>query len=206
MQTGSQLNLIESRLFRLQQQVKQVALTALGSGQSPGAGAPEDPTVATRFRRLGQEFGPILQELDRIGRQLDQITNLLDHKDRIALRVGREYRYSARQSVRDLQARGQTVYQLLDDIRAEIEKIVADAGFPTERERIELINTAMEKVSEFAGHMHEAQALLSQPSGPHIAAPQLTVNVSLPGLLLTAYVLALYIVRKASAGGAETRF
>jgi len=188
--------MLEARLFRLQQRVRQIWLTALGSGKSPGAGAPEDPTRATQFRRLAQEFGPILEELDRISRQLDQISHWLELKDRIALRTGREQRYSARQSVRDQQARGRAVYQLVDDIRADIAQIVDDAGFPTEGERVELINDAIDKVSEFSGHMHEAQALLSQPAGPEIVAPQVTVNVSLPGLLLTVYVLALYLVRK----------
>lgn len=114
----------------------------------------EDPTQATQFHRLAREFVPILQELDRISRQLDQIDNWLAMQERLALRIGREQRYSARQSVRDLQARGRTIYQLVDDIRADIMRIVDDAGFPTDRERIELIHTAMDNVSEFAGHVH----------------------------------------------------
>ena len=196
MTTGQQLNMIEMQLRRLRVQVEQVRLNALGAGESPGAGTPGDPSLAARLRRLGREFTPILLELDRICHQLEQIETSLEWRDRIAWRLGREQRYSARQSVRDHQAHGRAVYQLVEDIRAAMDRIVGEAGNPTERERIELINDAMEKVSEFAGHMHEAQALLSQPAGPAIAPANVTVNVSLPGLLLTIYVLMLYLVRK----------
>lgn len=201
MSAGAQFHLLELQLSQLQQRVRQIELTALGAGQSPGSGAPEDPTVATRFRRLALEFRPILHELGRIGQQLDQIGNLLELKDRIAVRLAREQRYQARLSVRDLRAQGRALYQMLDDIRADIEKIVIAAGFPTERERIELMYSAMDNVSQFSGHMHEAQALLSQPTGPTVAAPQVTVNISLPGLLLAAYVLCLYLVRKGGGRG-----
>jgi hypothetical protein len=201
MNTGAQFNMLEARLSRLQQRVRQVELAALGSGQSPGAGAPGDPTTATRYRRLAGEFTPILRELESISRRIDQIEGFLDLKDRIAIRLSRDQRYSARQSVRDLQAQGRDLYQLIDDIRADVDKIVVVAGAPTERERIELINSAMDSVSQFAGHMHEAQALLSRPAGSNIAVSHLTVNVSLPGLLLTTYVLALYLVRKWTGRG-----
>jgi hypothetical protein len=201
MSTGQQLNLLELQLARLQQRVRQVQLDALGKGESPGAGTPGDPSLAARLHRLGHEFRPILRDLDRISRQLLQIGDWLDLRDRIALRLGRDQRYSARQSVRDLRARGRAIYQMLDDIRADIEQIVQAAGFPTERERIELINDAIEKVAEFAGHRHEVQALTAQPAGPVVIPSHVTVNVSLPGLLLTAYVLALWLARK--AGGRD---
>jgi len=201
MSTGRQFNTLEARLFALQRRVRQIRLTALGAAQSPGSGAPEDPTAATRIRRLARELSPILKDLDQIAHQCGQITHSLEQRDRLALRIGREQRYRARQSVRDLQARGREVYQLIDDIREDIARIVDESGTLTDRERIELINTAMEKVGEFAGHLHEAQALLSQPAGPEIAAPQVTVNVSVQGLLLTIYVMVLYLIRK--GGGNE---
>jgi len=201
MSTGRQFNTLEARLFALQRRVRQIRLTALGAAQSPGSGAPEDPTAATRIRRLARELSPILKDLDQIAHQCGQITHSLEQRDRLALRIGREQRYRARQSVRDLQARGREVYQLIDDIREDIARIVGESGTLTDRERIELINTAMEKVGEFAGHLHEAQALLSQPAGPEIAAPQVTVNVSVQGLLLTIYVMVLYLIRK--GGGNE---
>jgi len=201
MSTGRQFNTLEARLFALQRRVRQIRLTALGAAQSPGSGAPEDPTAATRIRRLARELSPILKDLDQIAHQCGQITHSLEQRDRLALRIGREQRYRARQSVRDLQARGREVYQLIDDIREDIARIVDESGTLTDRERIELINTAMEKVGEFAGHLHEAQALLSQPAGPEIAAPHVTVNVSVQGLLLTIYVMVLYLIRK--GGGNE---
>jgi len=43
--------------------------------------------------------------------------------------------------------------------------------------------------------------MLSQRASPEIVPSQVTVNVSFPGLLLTLYVLALYLVRK---GGGKT--
>lgn len=201
MTTGQQFNNLEAQLFRLQQQVRQVRLNALGAGESPGAGTPRDPSIAARFQRLAREFAPILAELDLICRQLKQISHWLDMRDRIALRIGREQRYSARQSVRDLQARGRTIYQLADDIRADMADIVRAAGIPTQREQIELIHDAMENVSDFVGHVHEAEALLAEPSHPEIVPPQVTTNVSLTGVLLTIYVLVLFMLRKGGRKG-----
>ena len=197
MSTGQQLNQLEAQLARLQHQVRQLRLDALGAGESPGAGTPGDPSLAARLHRLRRQIVPIVQELDRISRQLKQISSWLDLRDRIALRLGREHRYRERQSVRDLQARGRSIYQLIDDIRADLDQIVHDVGFPTQREQIELLNDAMENISDFVGHVHEAEALLARPAGPQIVPPHVTVNVSLPGLLLTIYVFALYLLRKA---------
>src|ERR1700730_7218982 len=102
MSTGQRLDILEAQLNRVRGEVRQIHLKALGSGSAPGSGTPGDSSLAARMRRLDRDLASVRQSLALIGRELKSISNLLDLKERMAFRIGRENCYSARQSVRDL--------------------------------------------------------------------------------------------------------
>lgn len=189
MALGQTLNMLEQRLLRISEKVFQIKLDVIGSGRAAGSGG-QDPAQMARVRRLDQKLAGVYAEIEQILNQLGQITAQLDLRERIAWRIGREFRYRARQSIRSHASRQREIYQLLDDILRDIEELMRDTGALTPADLVSLGNGLKGQFSQFTQQIHEAQALLSQPSGgPAFTAPNVTVNVNWATLVFMIFFL-----------------
>jgi hypothetical protein len=195
MAIGQTLNILEQRLHRVADKVFQVKLDVIGSGRAAGTGG-SDPGQAARVRRLNQKLAGVYAEMEQILNMLGQIGAQLDQRERIAWRVGREFRYRARQSIRSHASRQRELYQLVDDILRDIDDLLRGTGALTTADIVNLGNGLKGQFSQYAQHIQEAKALLTQPSGPAFTAPNVTVNVDWVTMVFMVFILLVSLREK----------
>lgn len=195
MALGQTFNILEQRLCRVAAKVRQAKLDVIGSGRAAGTGG-SDPSQAARVRRLNDKLAGVYVELEQILKLLDGIGVQLDHRERIAWRIGREFRYRERQSIRSQVSRQRELYQLIDDIVRDIDDLLRGSGALTTADIMNLGNGLRGQFKQFAQHIQEAKAILTQPSGPAFTSPNVTVNVDWVTMVFMAFILLVSLREK----------